>query len=539
MASRTDTDLPPARRGLREVERRLERHGLLRGPRRLLTRAHTAPTGVDLARRLRATLEELGPVFAAFGRYLASRADLFSASECFELAAIRDQAPPVPVTTVLDRVSAELGHPAQELFPEFESHPTECRLFHQSHRARMNDGTPVQVRVISPDAEARIETDLPNLLGLDRALPASEVPLGELVDDFRRSLTRRLDLSRQADAFEAIAAETSDSALIAVPRVYKRWSTARVLTATDLGGRNLDEIGEHAVEAGSAARRHDLARRISLVWCQLALGGRLFPLEATMSALSDGRLALTGGDFAELSAGSKINLWDYLRATASHQPEQACDYLLRELSRGPRAVSERELHLQLRQAVPFRSGGWSKSGDSLAEHILLHWRLATDAGYRSGPELLAFFRGLFWTAWHGQRLDPSGDPFEDGLDALQWLGCWTQFRHLTSPERLGEAAESFMIAAVDLPQKLDRVLTLATQAGRPEQLDARSPARALWNSSIAVAALLIAMVALALLARQVLGAGLFGEWGGPLVTLVFLALGGCVLWVMRSGRGKP
>ena len=46
--------------------------------------------------RLRAALVELGPLFASFGIYLSSRADLFSANDCLTLARITDQAAASP-----------------------------------------------------------------------------------------------------------------------------------------------------------------------------------------------------------------------------------------------------------------------------------------------------------------------------------------------------------------------------------------------------------------------------------------------------------
>src|SRR4051812_29671706 len=48
------------------------------------------------AGQMRAALVAIGPVFAAFGRYLSTRVDLLPRRDCAELAAIEDRDPAAP-----------------------------------------------------------------------------------------------------------------------------------------------------------------------------------------------------------------------------------------------------------------------------------------------------------------------------------------------------------------------------------------------------------------------------------------------------------
>src|SRR3954463_12317958 len=73
--------------GRREGEECLARWGRLRRPRPL---AGSPATEDAFGRRLRGALLELGPVFSAFGLYLASRIDLLAAADSLELAALPD-----------------------------------------------------------------------------------------------------------------------------------------------------------------------------------------------------------------------------------------------------------------------------------------------------------------------------------------------------------------------------------------------------------------------------------------------------------------
>ena len=73
-----------------EVLRLLEAHGLPRGPRRVARVEESREQERSRARRLRAALEALGPVFSSFGIYMATRVDLLPAEDRLELAAIEN-----------------------------------------------------------------------------------------------------------------------------------------------------------------------------------------------------------------------------------------------------------------------------------------------------------------------------------------------------------------------------------------------------------------------------------------------------------------
>ncbi len=520
----------------REVERHLVEHGLLRGPSRHLPARRRQPAEPqELAVRLGPALAELGPVFAAFGRYLSYRADLLPIDDCLTLAEIPDAAPPLPAAEVHERLAAELGRPVGEIFPVFEDAPFESRLFHQSHRARLSSGEAVVVQVLRRPEEEEIE-----LLGLlKRVFPhhgaTGRLPFDEVLSGFRRILAARLDLAGAADALEFLGRDARRSDLLVVPQVYRDLSTPQLLTSEWLGGVAVDAIRPVA----EGVEREDLARRLCLIWLYQALIARRFPIEADIRELPDGRLAITGGVFATLPASSQVNLWDYLRATAAHMPDRAARYLLRELSRQGRGVSEEELCTRLRQVIPFRDGAWSAGGESLAEYAVGHWRLAREYGYRARPHLVAFYRGLFWAARSGRRFAPQGDPLAAALNDLHWLAGWNQFRQLTAPSQVAATFESYLTSLLELPQKLAKILRQAGvgQPGWRLRVADSAARRRRKNATVAVISLGLTMAALALAAPQ-LGAAApaGGMWIERLSTAGFGLLGLALLraaWRLR------
>ena len=111
------------RQGRSQVEACLARWELLCRPRRLEPVRGAGPYEASLGHRLRGALAELGPVFSAFGLYLASRVDLVAAGDALELAALPERVSPLPVAGVRERIAAELGRPADEVYAALEAEP--------------------------------------------------------------------------------------------------------------------------------------------------------------------------------------------------------------------------------------------------------------------------------------------------------------------------------------------------------------------------------------------------------------------------------
>ena len=492
--------------------------------------------------RLCEALAGLGPVFASFGRYLGSRPDLLPVADCLDLAALPDVGEPSPAFDVLEKIAAELGSPVSVLFASFEEEPFQVRLLHQSHRAWLDTGEEVVVRVVHPGIEERIGLDAGLLSLLRPVLPVRGLPLEEVAADFRRALADATDLVLEAEALENLGRSAGDADLPAVPEVHRRLTSTGVLTVRRLSGEPLP-----AFEEAGEAEAYDLARRVHLFWLRQALTSRKLALEADLHLLSAGygsRLGCAGGTFADVSGASGTNLWEYLRATAAHEPERIFACLVRELVAPPGGEARGDLRKRLRQVVPFGEDTQSASRDHLIEHLMTHWRLLRQCGYRPQPHLLDFYRGLFWAARTGWRLaparDPLRDPLRDAMDDLQWLDGWSQVQQFTDPRRMAEMAEGYLATLAVLPQQIEQVLDRLSKDGGLSPVRS-APAvrrqRRRRNASTAVIALGLAMAGTALVTVRLAtlpgGPGELAEKAGA---LVFLLLGALLLWIAGSRR---
>ncbi|MCU0528641.1 MAG: AarF/ABC1/UbiB kinase family protein [Cyanobium sp. Prado107] len=205
-----------------------------------------------LGQRILATLTNLGPCFIKVGQALSTRPDLVRRDWLEELTQLQDNLPPFPLAVALATIEAELGAPASQLFEEFPDYPVAAASLGQVYRARLRDGRWVAVKVQRPGLERILRRDLVliRLLGSISAplLPLNlGVGLGEIIDEFGRSLFEEIDYHREADNADRFSVLFEHHPEVTVPQVERELSSRHVLTTTWIHGTKLQE--RRALEA--------------------------------------------------------------------------------------------------------------------------------------------------------------------------------------------------------------------------------------------------------------------------------------------------
>ena len=184
--------------------------------------------------RLRLVFEELGPTFIKLGQLLSTRPDLIPAEYLDELARLQDEVPPFSLAEVHAIFREELGRSPDEVFHYFDADPLAAASIGQVHRARLDSGAEVVVKVQRPDIENVIAVDLEILAHLAGLMEQYlEEVQGHrptaIVQEFARSLSREIDFAVELANVQRFARQFKNNTAIHVPLVYPELSTQRVL----------------------------------------------------------------------------------------------------------------------------------------------------------------------------------------------------------------------------------------------------------------------------------------------------------------------
>ena len=202
-----------------------------------------------LARRILNTLTGLGPCFIKVGQALSTRPDLVRRDWLEELTRLQDDLPAFPHALALERIEQELGAPAHELFDDFPDAPIAAASLGQVYKPRLEGNAWVAVKVQRPNLTFILRRDLVliRLLGVITAplLPLNlGFGLGDIIDEFGRSLFEEIDYVQEADNAERFASLFADNDAVYVPRVERMLSSTRVLTTTWIDGAKMRDSDE-------------------------------------------------------------------------------------------------------------------------------------------------------------------------------------------------------------------------------------------------------------------------------------------------------
>ncbi|MCU0958053.1 MAG: AarF/UbiB family protein [Hydrogenophaga sp.] len=293
----------------------------------------------DLARleppvQLRLALEELGPTFVKLGQIFAGRADLFGPDFIAEFEKLHSHVPAVPLEQLRPQLREDLGGEPEAVFARFDSEPLAAASIAQVHRAQLQDGREVVVKIRRPGITDTITADL-RLLARLAALAEAELPALKpyrpqlLVRELERSLKRELDLASECRHAERIAANLAGLPWIVVPQVHWAHTRERVNVqdfVDGIAGHDLARLDADGLDRGL------LARRGAQAVLKMIVEDGFFhadPHPGNVIYLPDNRIAFIDfGMVGRLSARRREELLQLLLGLVERNPQTVADVLL-------------------------------------------------------------------------------------------------------------------------------------------------------------------------------------------------------------------
>lgn len=194
------------------------------------------------SRRMRKSLEKLGPTYVKLGQMAASREDIIAADAIVELKHLCDQVPPFPREEAQRLVCRELG-PAAPTLPE---RSVAAASLGQVYRITGTDGEVYALKVQRPGLTEAVAVDLVILRGVAKCarrvvgcfMSASLDPV-QVLGAWSATMWQELDYVREARNQEKFREALSKVNGLVIPSVIWLRTSARVLSTCWVDGHSV------------------------------------------------------------------------------------------------------------------------------------------------------------------------------------------------------------------------------------------------------------------------------------------------------------
>lgn len=500
------------------------------------------------AEHLRMAMGELGATFIKLGQALSTRSDFMPPVYVAEFTKLQDAAPPVPFDEICQVICAELGHPPEEAFAEFDPQPIASASIGQAHAARLKSGEQVIVKVQRPGVEQLVEQDLEILngmaewasshthLGRDYNLPA-------LVEEFAYTLRNELDYQREVQNALRFRHNFRDDSTIYIPNIFREFSTERVLTIERVGGIKVDDLA--GLEAAGISRHEVAENSVRLMLREVFEFGFFHadPHPGNFFVQPDGSIALIDfGMVGNLSERLQESLLRIGLAVAQKDTGGLVEELFSLGVAGKRArqeVLERDLDHLLGQYA-------DRSIEDLAAASVTGevMEIARRHRLQLPSDLLMLLRVVGMSELLGARLDPNFRLFEFATPYLHHF--WLERRSPQAiAQRVGRATLEAAQLGMDLPRRTSRLLNRLERGELEFSVNHHSleefEQKILQGLNRLALSILLAAIILTLGLLMLIyhpgGWESYAGWAFGLAFLLALGFGVWLMWgIWRSGR---
>lgn len=196
--------------------------------------------------RLRMAFEQLGPTWVKFGQVLASRPDIVPENFIKELKLLHDQVQTLPFQSIRKIIVQEFEKPIESIFLNIEETPLGAASMAQVHRATLITGESVVIKVQRPGIKDIIQEDVQAIYSLSLLLEKyssdlKSLGISEMVEEYAGALEQELDFVVESNNIQRFRRNFYDDPHIVIPKVYKEYSTNRILVLEEIKGYRLSD----------------------------------------------------------------------------------------------------------------------------------------------------------------------------------------------------------------------------------------------------------------------------------------------------------
>ena len=205
-------------------------------------------------KNVRLALEELGPTFVKMGQILSSRDDLLPTEYCKELQKLKHSVKPMPYEKIEEILKREYDCAPEEIFLEIDKLPVGSASIAQVHKAKLNTGEIVAVKIRRENIEELMAQDAKLLKKVISILRLNKIfgdiiDLTMVVDEMYESAKEEMNFHTEKQHIEEFLQNNKDIVYIKPLKVYSKYSTSNILVMEYIEGFKISEK-EELVKAG-------------------------------------------------------------------------------------------------------------------------------------------------------------------------------------------------------------------------------------------------------------------------------------------------
>ncbi len=196
--------------------------------------------------KLRMIIEDLGPAYIKLGQILSMHPDIIPKDYCQELSKLTSHVKPMAFDEVKRVVEASLACSLDEVFPFFSQDPLGSASIAQVHRAQLQDGSQVVVKVQREGIRETMAQDISlmhkaaALLKLTRAT-GDVIDFHMILDEMWAVAQEEMDFLTEASNAEHFAELNQDIRYSGCPKIYRDYTASRVLVMEYIRGSSIGD----------------------------------------------------------------------------------------------------------------------------------------------------------------------------------------------------------------------------------------------------------------------------------------------------------
>lgn len=288
----------------------------------------------DLPRKIRLSFEKLGPTFIKLGQLLSLRPDLIPPEYVEEFEKMQDHVPPFTYREAKKIIEKELKKPLEKIFTDFPKKSFASASVSQVYKAKIGKQV-VAVKVQRPNIQEKIENDIEIMYKIIEILEEHIPEIRDyhfkgVVHEFEKWTLKELNFEIEAYYAQKIAENFKGSKILKVPKIYKDYTTSKVLTMEFLDGiplHNIEELKKKKVNI-----RRIIRNGYYIALKQVFIDGFFHadPHPGNILVLKDGKIGLIDfGILGHFDKKLKRYALDLFHTFINNDPDKAVNTILR------------------------------------------------------------------------------------------------------------------------------------------------------------------------------------------------------------------